>query len=500
MSYMAIPNPRNAGYTAQKRKRLLSPIHKQRRTKKRLASQTHAVPKPKSSLFPSPPFSAQQTKATKNLPLTVTNKHSHKPKSDSLPKQNPKFLFPSLCTFLSVPVMAQNRPKQQEVEEDEQDDLKKLMSSYLGLSLGIFLALAPTKFQELQTQVSELSARLWQAEEQVRQMRSRRKEDSKANARVVEIFASHRNGWQAEEERPAEQVGAEIAHLHGRIVELEKTQDESSARIQDLEREVGERDDMIGFMASRGGEAEEDDHFGLLQPQQQHQVKDDVNVYDNAIAFGFDSHLVADASKLWQDVQYESLEPLYHMKHFVPRRESPWKLDGESTRVSSKLKLLEQELLNLENIGNSDLSKVPSLMRKQAKRYQALAGKIDDLCRRMQDSDPSEPTLSPEFRTQRQTEFLLESFRLQQRASETAQKLMAVQTEIGKSYYGGEVGNQAKLTTRRSLDSIRNNFKEIQRNLEIWLARIIGDLEGILARDGASRVREYYISRYPFVQ
>ncbi|PQQ13333.1 uncharacterized protein Pyn_05477 [Prunus yedoensis var. nudiflora] len=75
------------------------------------------------------------------------------------------------------------------------------MSSYLGLSLGIFLALAPTKFQELQTQVSELSARLWQAEEQVRQMRSRRKEDSKANARVVEIFASHRNAWQAEEKR-----------------------------------------------------------------------------------------------------------------------------------------------------------------------------------------------------------------------------------------------------------------------------------------------------------
>lgn len=199
--------------------------------------------------------------------------------------------------------MAQNRPKQQEVEEDEQDDLKKLMSSYLGLSLGIFLALAPTKFQELQTQVSELSARLWQAEEQVRQMRSRRKEDSKANARVVEIFASHRNAWQAEEKRLLNQIDAahqEIAHLHGRIVELEKTQDESSARIQDLEREVEERDDMIGFMATRGGEAEEDDHFGLLQPQQQHQVKDDVNVYDNAIAFGFDSHLVADASKLWQ--------------------------------------------------------------------------------------------------------------------------------------------------------------------------------------------------------
>lgn len=101
---------------------------------------------------------------------------------------------------------------------------------------------------------------------------------------------------------------------------------------------------------------------------------------------------------------------------------------------------------------------------------------------------------------QRQPEFLLEAFGLQQRASETGQKLMALQNEVGKSYYGEELGSQAKLTTRRSLDSIRNNLKEIQRNLEIWLARIIGDLEGVLARDGASRVREYYISRYPFVQ
>lgn len=65
------------------------------------------------------------------------------------------------------------------------------------------------------------------------------------------------------------------------------------------------------------------------------------------------------------------------------RRESPWKVNGDSTGVSSKLKLLEQELLNLERVCRADLSKLPSQMRKQAKRYQALAGKIDDLCRRM---------------------------------------------------------------------------------------------------------------------
>ncbi|GMP95188.1 hypothetical protein CsSME_00044329 [Camellia sinensis var. sinensis] len=77
---------------------------------------------------------------------------------------------------------------------------------------------------------------------------------------------------------------------------------------------------------------------------------------------------------------------------------------------------------------------------------------------------------------------------------------MALKAEMGKSDFGDELEGHTKLTTQRCLDSIKNNVKEIQRNLEIWLARIIGDLEGIVARDGASRVREYYISRYPSVQ
>lgn len=65
------------------------------------------------------------------------------------------------------------------------------------------------------------------------------------------------------------------------------------------------------------------------------------------------------------------------------RRESPWKIDSEATGVSAKLRLLEEELLSLEKVCPSDISKVSSLLRKQAKRYQALTGKIDDICRRM---------------------------------------------------------------------------------------------------------------------
>ncbi|GMJ05967.1 hypothetical protein like AT3G45900 [Hibiscus trionum] len=391
-------------------------------------------------------------------------------------------------------------------EENEDQILRqqtqKLLSLYLGVSFSVFLAYIPecsiSLIPELRTQVGEITARLLTAEEQLRQMKSRRKEDSKANARVVEIFASHRNAWQAEEKQLLQQIQDQRA----KIEELEKETHESKRRIEELQ-------DIIGFFSTTGaagGEQRQTEEEFAAEDTGENRVK--FNVANNG-NFPFPSDLLSSASSkfwadratVWQDVQYESLESLYHMKHFVARRESPWKVDGESTGVSSKLKLLEQELLNLEKIGKGDFSRVPSLMRKQARRYQALTAKFDDLCKRMQASDPSEPTLSLEFQTQRQTEFLLEAFRLQQHASETGQKLMALQTEIGKSYNNrDDVGSSAtaKVGMKRSMDSIRNNLQEVQRNLEIWLARIIGDLEGILARDGScsSRVREYCVSRY----
>ncbi|XP_058189021.1 uncharacterized protein LOC131306650 isoform X3 [Rhododendron vialii] len=351
-----------------------------------------------------------------------------------------------------------------ELSDNQQQTHEKLLTSYLGLTFAVYLGLTrSSSLSSLQSRNRDLCLKLIEAEEQLRQLRSRRKEDSKANARVVEIFASQRHAWRREEERLLRGIDAaaeEIARLRERAGELESSDAELRREVEELRREVGEREEMLNFV-TRQPEFEEGGRW-------------------------------CSEAAVEADVQYESLESLCHLKHFASRRESPWKLEGEASGVSSKLKLLEQELLNLERIGKSDLSKVPSKMRKQTRRYQTLAGKIDNLCRRMQASDP---TLSSELRAQRQTEFLIEALRLQQRASETGQKLMALQTETGKGYFGDDMESQAKLTTRRCLDSIKNNFKEIQRNLEIWLARIVGDVEGILARDGASRVKEYYVSR-----
>nr|CAD1845107.1 unnamed protein product [Ananas comosus var. bracteatus] len=411
-----------------------------------------------------------------------------------------------------------------------------LLSSYLGVGFALFLGFLPKNslsyVASLQSRNRILALKLFQAEEQLRQLRSRRKEDAKANARVVEIFAGHRNGWREEERRlfgEIEAAAEEIAGLRARLAEAEEATAEMRTCVERLEREVAERDEMIELLArSRDGEGDDEDlgekekvrvseradpapEACFLERNGELELDEIAALYAQQSRFGTELfppqvHAAAPAvaskpwierSNGWQDTQYDSLESTYNIKHLVPRRESPWKVDGESSGVPAKLKLLEQELINLEKVGKGDLSKIPTLMRKQAKRYQSLAGKIDDLCRRMQVTDPCDPTLSPEFRTQRQTEFLLEAFQLQNRATETRDKLNALQTETAKCSFGDELTAQAKLKTRRSLDSIRSNLKEIQRNLEIWLARIMGDLEGILARDGASRVRDFYLSPYP---
>ncbi|KAI0520662.1 hypothetical protein KFK09_008140 [Dendrobium nobile] len=421
-----------------------------------------------------------------------------------------------------------------------------LLSSYLGLSFSVFLALLPRSSLSyvfsLQSRNRILSLKLFHAEEQLRQMRSRRMEDSKANARVAEIFASHRHAWQQEEKRLLHRIEAaadEIATLHSQIGDKERSQAELRCSVERLQRELAERDEMLDFM-SRRAELEEGEEMGIRKKDAEEVLGEDVDnegdssddyswmgrirapegmdpvskacfvdrgegfekmamMYFRENGFGPDFLPPSEISKRWmespkggwQDVQFDSHESTYPMKHLVARRDYPWKVSSDAAGVSSKLKLLEQDLSNLEKLDKGELSKVPLLLRKQARRYRSLAEKIDDLCRKMQLSESCEPSMSPDFRTQRQTEFLVEAFRLQHRANETRQKLNALHTEL--------IG-QTKLAMRRSLDSIRSNFKEIQRNLEIWLARIMGDLEGVLARDGNSRVRDYYISRYPFVR
>lgn len=194
-------------------------------------------------------------------------------------------------------------------EENEKQFLfqqtQKLLSLYLGVSFTVFLAYLPESslalLPKLQTQTRDITARLLAAEEQLRQMKSRRKEDSKANARVVEIFATHRNAWQAEEKQLLQQIQDQRA----KIEELERETNESKRRIEELQ-------DIIGFISTTSGAA-----GGEQQQQQQEQMeeafaaedtRDDqlkfngvLNVAHNG-NFPFTPDLLASASsKFWAD-------------------------------------------------------------------------------------------------------------------------------------------------------------------------------------------------------
>ncbi|KAJ0035516.1 hypothetical protein Pint_25581 [Pistacia integerrima] len=91
-------------------------------------------------------------------------------------------------------------------------------------------------------------------------MKSRRKEDSKANVRVVEIFATHKNMWQVEERRLLQHIDAvneKMASLRSKIEEMEREKAESKRIAEELE-------EIIGFMSRRVGceFEEEEDQFG----------------------------------------------------------------------------------------------------------------------------------------------------------------------------------------------------------------------------------------------
>lgn len=155
----------------------------------------------------------------------------------------------------------------------------QLLSSYLGISFAVFLGFLPkaslSYVSSLQSRNRIVALKLFQAEEQLRQLRSRRREDAKANARVAEIFAGHRHAWHQEERRLLQQHSAaaeEIAALKARISDLEKTEADLRFSVEKLERQVSERDEMLDFMARKaegGGDFKETKDLGLEEEEEE---------------------------------------------------------------------------------------------------------------------------------------------------------------------------------------------------------------------------------------
>ncbi|RRT72543.1 hypothetical protein B296_00018016 [Ensete ventricosum] len=165
-------------------------------------------------------------------------------------------------------------------------------------------------------------------------------------------------------------------------------------------------------------------------------------------------------------------------------KDTSWKMDIQALAISYKIKRLKQQLVVLEKLVGSQANKddasstsdgsndekrdelrqqlkglllLKSLLHKQLKRYQSLEEKTDDLCRRM----------------------------LQRYMVATGQKLMQMQSRIASTFSGAVMLDETvKFNMGQFADIVRTLFREIQRGMEVRIARVIGDLEGTLACDG----------------
>lgn len=86
--------------------------------------------------------------------------------------------------------------------------------------------------------------------------------------------------------------------------------------------------------------------------------------------------------------------------------------------------------------------------------------------------------------------FLEETFQLQRYIVVTGQKLVEVQSRIvsGFNDLPVELDNEnVSFDKQKFADNTKTLFQEVQRGLEVRIARIIGDLEGPLACEGMIR-------------
>ncbi|KAF9600837.1 hypothetical protein IFM89_013072 [Coptis chinensis] len=197
----------------------------------------------------------------------------------------------------------------------------------------------------------------------------------------------------------------------------------------------------------------------------------------------------------------------------ISKDTSTWKMDLHSQGVSYNIKRLKQQLLLLNKLvgiskgfedresGDSSLFGTKgfnvhmSLLNKQVCRYQSLQEKIDDLCKRMHenylDSSGEGSRCAKTTKETKTLEMILEeTFLLQRYMVATGQKLMEIQPRIASGFTISVDDNRSSgIDMKRFGDSVRTLFRDVQRGLEVRIARIIGDLGGTLTCDGITHFR-----------
>nr|CAB3477341.1 unnamed protein product [Digitaria exilis] len=189
------------------------------------------------------------------------------------------------------------------------------------------------------------------------------------------------------------------------------------------------------------------------------------------------------------------------------------KTDIHALAVSYKIKRLKQQLLVLEKLASECKEEIApatkpsgseasssrqhsrtryqtmmSFLSKHVKRYQSLDDKIDDLCARMEESKRSVGRQRHGAGEQSAVlgQFLEETFQLQRFMVATGQKLLETQSRITPGLGRGG-GGEDGVDMKRLMEVAGALLRDVQRGLEVRIARIIGDLEGTLTFHGILR-------------
>ncbi|XP_062213081.1 uncharacterized protein LOC133913826 [Phragmites australis] len=187
------------------------------------------------------------------------------------------------------------------------------------------------------------------------------------------------------------------------------------------------------------------------------------------------------------------------------QKSSAGKTDIHALAVSHKIKRLKQQLLVLGKLAaegkeeaaatkpsgsrqhpRTRYQTMMSFLSKHVKRYQSLDDKIDGLCARMEESKRSVGRERRGAGEQKVAlgQFLGETFQLQRLMVATGQKLLETQSRITPSLVVRDGGGEDGMDMKRLMDVAGALLRDVQRGLEVRIARIIGDLEGTLTFHG----------------
>lgn len=300
------------------------------------------------------------------------------------------------------------------------------------------------------------------------------------------------------------------------IDDPELVEDTIWSEVKIVKRRPGHKDkkgDRSAVKASRDEEAEVIVKTGLVcQPAEVTKVRSPQEVSEEQEDSG---DCVSKREESGTPTDSGTLQNLPSLSQISSKtKSSSRKMDLQALGVSYKIKRLKQQLLMLEKlmgkqessenvegkddgpIGIKNFLSLVSLLIKQVGRYQSLQEKADDLCERMHENNldashvDSSATKS-RGRTRTLENFLEETFQLQRYMVTTGQKLTEIQLKIAIGFIGAaeELGKYGTFDVKRFADGVRTLFQEVQRGLEVRIARIIGDLEGTLACDGITHLR-----------